>query len=171
MVDIFSAMQTGKPYKSYIKTILGQVYVVRLDSFSNQPAGVLLKGNPRNKDEECIIDVWSEKEDVFFKRMNARLFKIASIIAYERPEVETLSEEDDINSSTDEELVTILNSKYLAFSSSVNKITSEGALFRLLGLARENEKSEKYIKFIELRLATIQNPVPIIKENNDWNRN
>ena len=161
MVDIFSAMQTGKPYKSYIKTILGQVYVVKLDSFSEQPAGILLKGNPNHREEECIVDTWSEKEDVFFRRMNARLFKIGSIIVYDRPEVVTLSEEDSINSATDDELTKIMNSKYLSFSSSVNKITSEGTLFRLLNLARENEKSEKYIKFIELRLSMVQNPEPV----------
>jgi hypothetical protein len=149
----FSLMQTGEPYKSYIKTILAKVYVTVLNPFSNEPEGRILSGNPRAKDENSIIDTWNEKEDVFFKRMNKRHLESGTVIVYRRlPEVVEVSP----NEVTDEEITTLLNSKFLALQNKVNKMTSVAPVFRVLTIAKELEKSEKIIKFLEGKISELQ---------------
>jgi len=82
--SVFSAMQTGQPYKSYIKTVLGKVYITVLDPFSKTPVGILLEGNQKNdKDrEKCIVNVWSEMEDAFLRRTNAMQFRVGNLKEY-----------------------------------------------------------------------------------------
>lgn len=152
--SIYSLMQTGKPYKSYIKTILGKLYVNIWDSFTNKPIGVIIQGDPKNPDNEsCIIDVWNEQEDVYLKRANKRHFETGYLVEYKRKEVE---KEKSPNELTDEELDTLLNSKFLSLQNAVNKMTSVSPVFRLLQMAREQEKSEKIIKFLEGKLSSLQ---------------
>jgi len=151
--DIYSLMQTKTPYKSYIKAILGKVYITVLDPFSNKPEGKILSGNPRNHDSDCIVEIWSEKEDVFFKRMNKRHFEMGNLVEYRRPD---RPEEKNPNEISDDEIIELLGSKFLSLQSRVNKMTSPAPVFRVLTLAQELEKSEKIIKFIEGKLASIQ---------------
>ena len=82
--EIYSAMIGGKPLKTYIKTILGKVYITVWDSFENVPVGMLLEGDPRRGDETSIIDIWSEEEDFFFKNKNKVHLTQGNVIAYTR---------------------------------------------------------------------------------------
>jgi hypothetical protein len=153
--ETFSLMQAGKPYKSYIKTILGQVYLKVLNPFSEQPEGRIVQGNPSTSDkEDCIVDVWSEKEDMYFKRANKRHFETGTIIQYERKPQEPKPKE--VKEYSDEELKVLLNSKFIALQSAVNKLDTIPPVYRLLTLAKEEEKSEKYIKFLEGKLSELQ---------------
>lgn len=164
--EIYAAMQAGKPFKSYIKTMLGKIYVVVLDPFSGDPDGIILQGNPKNKtkNDSCIIDTWDEVQDLFFRRINKRQFELGNIIPYVRPEP-TVPTETPITELSDEELVTkFLNQKYYSFSSLVNKIEQAAVLVRLLDLARENEKSEKMINFLESKLSELQGKSVFSKE-------
>jgi len=153
--QLFSEMQAGRPYKSYKKAILGQVSVVIWDNFQDAPVEIILKGSPARNEEGTIVDVWSDKEDVFFNRVNAKLLKKGLLLPYKRPEAPAPVEKT-IEQSTDEELVAIVNLKFLALQAKLNKIDSSVVLFRLLDIARENEKSEKIIKAIEARISEIQ---------------
>jgi len=153
MTDIYSAMQVGKPYKSYRKTILGKVYVTILDPFTQEtPIGIHLEGEPTT-DERAIVDIWSEKEDVFFKRMNKRHFETGNLIPYIREEKEA---KRTVENSTDEELKALINKPFLSLQAVLNKTNSEALVFRILTLAKELEKSDKIIKAIESRLSEIQ---------------
>jgi len=152
--NIYSLMQTGKPFKSYIKTILGKLYVTIWDSFTNKPIGLIIQGNPKGSDNEsCIVDVWSEQENVFLKRTNRRHFETGYLIEYTRIEKEKEKSPNDV---TDEELNVLINSKFLTLQSAVNKMTSVAPIFRLLEMAKEQEKSDKIIKFLEGKLSEIQ---------------
>jgi len=156
MVDsttIYSAMQEGMPIKSYIKTILGKVYVTVLNPFSDQPEGLLLEGDPKKPDDKAILDVWSTKQDVFLKNMNRSHFNNGIIKEYVRS---TEPRERTIEEATDPELTEIVNMKFLGLQNKLNKITSTVVLFRILGLARDNEKSDKIIKAIEARISEVQ---------------
>ncbi len=150
---VFSAMQTGKPYKSYRKTILGKVYVTILNPFNNEPEGVILEGEP-TRSPTAIIDMWSEVDDLFFRRMNKNHFETGVIIPFERPDV--VEDTHIIEQAGDSELRTIINSKFLSLQSSLNQIKTEAVLYRMIMLATEMEKSEKIITAIKARLAEIQ---------------
>lgn len=153
--ELFSAMQDGTPYKSYIKAILGKVRVTTWDNFTNEPIEVILQGNPKKHDDTSIVDVWSEREDMFFKRMNVKVLKAGIIIPYER-KPKSAPVEKTVEQSTDEELKTIINAKFLKLQSELNHIESVVVLYRMLGLAEEMDKSEKITGAIQARISEVQ---------------
>lgn len=163
-MDIFSAMQSGKPYKSYQKTILGKACVTSWDSFNNVPVYVILEGDPKRTEVGTVIDTWNEKEDMFFKKMNRTHFLSGVLREIERVEA---VEENRIENSTDEELSAMLKGKFFTIQNQLNKIESEATVFRLLRIAREEEKSEKLIKVIEARLSEIQQAEYGPEDNSD----
>jgi hypothetical protein len=153
--QLFSAMNGGKPFMSYKKTILAQAAVTLWDAFTESPTQVIIKGDPRRDVESCIIDVWGEKEKVFFERMNRKHFQAGVLIPFER-KVEEVEVEKSIEQYSDEELSVIVNSKFLALSATLNKIESTAVLFRIKNLAEDAEKSDKIIRAIESRISEIQ---------------
>jgi hypothetical protein len=152
-IRMLAAMQENAPVRSWIKTILGKVYVVAWDSFTEQPTGVMLEGDPKKLEDNTMIDVWSSKEDVFFKNMNKILINRGIIKEFVRS---TTKVEKSIEDSTDEELMEILDSKWLSFQSKINKIASIPVLFRLETLAKENDKSDKTIGLVTARVSELQ---------------
>jgi len=153
--ELYSDMSNGRPYKSYIKAILGQVAVVVWDNFNEAPLELILKGNPKAREDTSIIDVWSQKEDVFFNRVNSRLFTKGLLLPYTRPEA-PVNVERTVEQSTDEELAVMINSKFLALQAKLNKIDSVPVLFRMIGLAEDMEKSEKIVNAIKARISEVQ---------------
>lgn len=149
-----SALNTGKPLKSYIKTELGRVYITVWDSMLNKEIGVILYGNPRQYEETCIVDIWSEQELAFLKRMNRRHFETGTLIEYVRPEDEV--KELPVEASSDDELRTIINAPFLKLQSVLNNTESIPFLFRVKYIAQELEKSDKIIKAIEARISEVQ---------------
>lgn len=152
-INTFSAMQTGKPYSTYQKTILGKVYVEAIDPFTEKPTGVLLYGDPRKNEESSIIDIWSERDDVFFKRANKVHFKNGIIISHTRKENEPVVA--PIEQYTDEQLKEIINSKFLSLQSKLNKTESEVVIYRMLTLAKEMDKSNAIVNAIRARLTEV----------------
>lgn len=162
--ELNSAIEGKKPLKSYIKTELGKVHVIAWDTFLDTPVGLLLEGDPRKRDDTCIIDMWSEKEDSFFQKMNRTHFERGTIIPFERKEevrVKTVEE------STDEELKEILSKPFLSLQSVLNKTESVALVFRLLALAQEMEKSSAVIKTIESRLSELQSTEDTVERDSE----
>lgn len=152
-LEVFSAMQLQSPYKTYKKTILGEVYANILDPFSELPTGVILRGNPVVNDETCFVDTWDAKSDIFFRRMNKRHFETGVLIETTRPEE---SKEVRVESFTDEQLVPIVHLKYYALQKEVNNITSEAVMLRLVNIAEKEERPEGTMKLLRSRLSEIQ---------------
>lgn len=152
--ELFSAMSGGEPFRTYKKQILGKVYVTVWDVFTNAPVGMILEGDPRKNDQTTLIDVWSEKEDVFFRRMNKRSFDLGVLREHSRPKDEV--RERTIEEFSDEELTAIINKPFLALQNALNKTESVAVLYRISTLASELEKSEKVIRAIESRLSEVQ---------------
>lgn len=154
---IFSAMQSSDPYATYRKTILGKVFINVINSFNGKPEGILLTGDPRN-DESAIIDVWSEKEDLFLHRMNKNHFTQGTLLKIKREvnavEVHTVEQYSDL------ELAEILKLKYYSMVKLVGEIDTVPVLMRIIEIAREQEKSEKIVKMIEARVSEIQLGTP-----------
>ncbi len=152
---VVDAMVEGKPLKRYRKTILGKVYVTALDPFSNEPDGVILKGNPNNPDEldTQIIEIWDERQDLFFRRLNKRHFDAGRLVEI----AEIPKPAPNPNEVSDDALDAILKLRFMAFKAKLNGFTDEAPVYRLLNRARELEKSEKIVKHIDTRLLEIQN--------------
>lgn len=148
-----SAIHGGTPHKSYIKTILGKVFVTIWDSFESKPVGMLLEGDPRKGDENSIIDIWSAEEDFFFRSKNKLHLQTGDIITYVR---KTEEKERTIEEYADEELIAIINSKFFTLQNVLNNTSSIAVLFRIKSLASELEKSDKLIKAIEARISEVQ---------------
>jgi len=151
--EIYTKMADGIPYKSYIKTILGKVQVFFADAFTDEKMIVLLEGNPRTRDEGCIMDVWSEKEDVLFRKWNKVHLEQGTVIPFKRdtkPRVRTLEE------STDAELRELVNSPFLALQAKLNSTESIALLYRIKGIAEEEERPAATVKAIDARLSEVQ---------------
>ncbi len=155
-LQVYSAMQTGKPYKSYKKTILGKVQVIVLNPFSQESSAILLEGEEGSPD--AILDVWSEKEDAFFKRMNRRALETGRIISFTHKEEEPLAVNTPEQMS-DEEVKDLIKKPFLSLRSILEKTESEAFVYRILKAARDAEKSEKFISAIEARLGEIQSGI------------
>lgn len=149
-----TAFDEMKPHASYIKTILGQVGVNVWDRFTQEPAYVILHGDPKRKADESIVDVWTPKEDSYFRRNNKRHFENGVLIPYTRPE--NVEVELPIEQYPDEQLQAIINLKFIALQHKLNEINSVPVLFRMKSLAEEMEKSNKITGAIEKRISDVQ---------------
>ena len=152
----YSAMQTGTPHKSYIKTILGRVRIFLLNPFSKNPEELLLFGNPRQQPDSAIIDMWSPEEDLFFRKKNKIQFEKGNLIEFIRPETTEISEEEKYNTLTNEELTVILKAPFFNLQRAMEKMTAVAPVFRLLSLAEDMGKSEKYMNHIRARISELQ---------------
>lgn len=152
--EVYATMEGGEPYASYTKTILGQVAVTVWDNVLEKPVDVILRGDPKKRDADSIVNVWSAKEDSFFKRVNRNHFSKGLVIPFQSKE--PVVEEKTIEQATDEELLAIVNLKYIAFTNKLNKIDSIPVLFRMKLLAQEADKSEKITSAIEKRISEVQ---------------
>lgn len=150
--NIFAAMQEGKPIKSYRKTVPAKVLVTVFNPVKNVAEQILLEGQPG--EEGSIVDLYSDREILFFMRMNKVHLSNGYLIPFTRPENQKVVETPE--QFTDEKLLAIVNSKFLALQNFMSKTTSEALIFRLRQLAVEADKSDKIIAAIDLRLAEIQ---------------
>lgn len=148
-----SAIYGGTPLKSYIKTILGKVYVTVLDQLEGIPEGVILEGDPRQNQESCIVDVWSEEEDYYFRKKNKRHLETGTIIPYTRKDV---GRERTIEEFSDEELEKIVRGKFFTLQAALNTTNSVATLYRMKNIAQAAERSDSIIKAIEARLSEVQ---------------
>ena len=142
-IKMYADMQVDKPYATYKKTILGKIHITVLSPFSGEPEGLILFTDKDNKDTE-YIDVWSEKEDRFFRKQNHLHIKVGNIIKTTREEVE---EERTIEQFSDEELAELVDSHYATFQKVLREeVNTEAVALRLLSLAKEKDKPKAMIK-------------------------
>lgn len=149
-IDVFSAMQTGVPLVRYQKTIVGGVAVRVINPFTEMPETLILKGN----DKDSYVEIWRDKDLVFFKRFNDEHFKAGRL-----KELKTLPEEvRSPNEITDEEIDELLDNKakFFTLKARVEKFTDVAPALRFLNRAREVEKSEKLIRYLEGRVADLE---------------
>lgn len=150
---VFSAMKGGEPYKKYIKTILGMVFVTVLNPFSGKPEGVNLRGEPDGANPLTYVEIWSPKEDIFFQRMNKGHFTAGNLRLLSEAVPEAPRSPNDI---TNDEIDELLGKKFLALKNKLNQFTAVGPVYRLLRRAEELDKSEKIVASIKARLAELE---------------
>lgn len=164
--DIFSAMQTEDPKTSFKKVCIGKILVKVLNPFSGEVEEKVLSGDPFNSTtdlDNIVIDIWTDKDAVFFRKANKYHFEHGNLVEFSKEELkrEELSKKN-YNTLTDTEINQALNDKFFTLKSILEKTNTTTVLMRFLNMAREQEKSEKIIKTIEQRLAEIQMDLPNI---------
>jgi hypothetical protein len=155
-MEVVSAMSAEKPHKTYKKTILGKVAVKVFNPLTQNPEELMLKGDPSKNEKGCFVDVWSEQEDVYLKRMNSRHMREGVLIVIDREKVPVEEEINKFNVLTDEELYDLLNSPFFKLQNALNQMTSQAPVQRLITMAEQEEKSEKIMDNIRARLAELQ---------------
>jgi hypothetical protein len=152
--QVFSDMQSGNPYATYRKTILGKVNVAILDPFTMKPEMILLEGEPKT-DERARIDIWSEMADLYFRRSkpNTTHFLEGTLIKITK---EVRVDPHNIEQYSDSELQEVLKFKYVVLSKTLSDITTAPVLMRMTDLAREMELSKRITDAIETRLSEVQ---------------
>lgn len=153
---VSSALHGGKPLKSYIKTILGKVYVTVWNSFENMPEGLILYGDPRKSEDTCVIDVWNHDEDYYFRTKNKRHLQAGNLISYERKEETSEKSAEEFSDAELEKLLEDKFKKFFSLQSLLNETDSIALLFRIKRIAEEQERSDKVIKAVEARIAELQ---------------
>jgi len=150
--EISKRMIDGNPVKSYKKVVLGQLLLKTWDTMIGKETEIIFAGEPNS--DSAIFDVWSDWEKLYFERSNKRHFEKGMIIPWERKvEVEAVR---GFEQYTDSELGEIINSKFLALQSTLNKIQSVAVLFRMMSIASDLEKSDKITGVIQKRISELQ---------------
>lgn len=154
--ESLAAMYGGKPFKTYKKMILGRLFVTIWDNYEDRPVGIILTGDPKENDPDSYIRLWSEKDDYYFRNIphNREHLKTGRVIEVKSEAPKPV--EKTLENSSDEDLVKLVNSPFLALQNALNKTESIAFLFRVLNTAQELEKSDKIIKAIESRLSEVQ---------------
>lgn len=150
--EISKRMIDGNPVKSYKKVVLGQLLLKTWDAMIGKEVEIIFSGEPNS--DSAIFDVWSDWEKLYFERSNKRHFEKGMLIPWERKEaVEAVR---GFEQYTDSELGEIINSKFLALQSTLNKIQSVAVLFRMMSIAADMEKSDKITGVIQKRISELQ---------------
>lgn len=157
-VTSYLAMAEGKPYKSFIKTINGKVYVTTLSiSDETKTEGVILKGNQRKHEDSAIIDLWNEKQYQVFRKLNAVHIKNGMIVEYVRPDKTEEVRERTMAEWSDEELFTkVLKTQFQSFLKIINTCDNPVLLTRIYTLGVEKEISSKFTDRIVSRISEVQ---------------
>jgi len=156
--SVISLMSTDNPVAVYKKGkgIIGKVNVKRLNSFTNQIEDVLLFSPPNGDTEadSCFIELWSDEEHVFFKRANRKHLEEGLIVEYNKPRSTQIKK--SANNLTDEELEKLVVAPFMKLKKTVEKMTTEAALTRVIKVAEEAERPEKTMQFLRERLSVLQ---------------
>ncbi len=155
--EVFSAMAEDKPLVTYVKTIVGKVHLTVLDPYSGKPVPVTLQGAPDANNPKSVVQVWSTKDNSFFKQMNRE--HLAAGILKPLSQVEEVSRKEEVtspNTISDDEIREILNKPFLALKNKLNKFTASAPVYRFERMAEEMEKSEKILEAIRARASELE---------------
>jgi hypothetical protein len=113
---------------------------------------IILSGDPKQKPETAILDLWTAAEDVYFRRTNRNILNEGLIIDYG----EEIDQPLGTNAVSDDELRTVLSGKYFAVKAMLDSFTSPAPAERMLALAEEMDRPVKTIEAIKSRLSELQ---------------
>jgi hypothetical protein len=157
--SVVSLMQEDNPIAVYRKAkgINGVVEVKVYNSLTDEIEDVQLRGNPNDLDcDTCLVELWSEKEHVFFKRANKWHLNEGYIIPWDKGRPKQIKK--SANNMTDDQLAELVRKPFLALRNKVNEMTTPAALMRVIAAAEEAEKPEKTMQFLREKLSLLQYP-------------
>ena len=148
------AQQNYKPDSRWIKVQLAKVLVKMIDPLSGEAIEKIIEGDHNVTPEASIVDCWTPLETAYFTRQNKYHILNGNIVPFSKP-VEAVKLESP-NTITDEEIVEILEKKFMAVRSLLAKLDSTTAVARVLRLAEDLNKPVATINAIKEKLATLQ---------------
>lgn len=153
-------------YKRYAKVPANIIAGLRADPFdpriqvgwtlstSEEDFDFVKKARARFTYENEVLEVYSEQEDVLFRRLNKNLLNQGLLKEYTGVDADTSS---STNFVTDEQINAIVEIRSLAdFTKELTKFTSEDTLERILNAAVASNKSYKKIQAIEARIEAVK---------------
>jgi hypothetical protein len=156
--DIVAKARAGgtEPVARYKKVIVGQVCVSIIDPFTGAPVDRILKGkegDPNVFEDDITVTMWTEMDHDYFRRANQVLLQAGYITPCNKeiPDVPT-----SVNEISDGELIEVLNKKFFAMKSLLDKVTSPIPVMRLLQLAEDMNRPVGTINVIKERLSELQ---------------
>jgi len=154
-LQVYAAMQTERPKKTYIKSQLGKVVVKVLNPFDEKPEEVILEGDPRKYEETCFVDLWDDKQISYFEKMNKRLISTGWIHEISREEVELNKERGIYANYTKKDKIELFDRSFMAFRSFINRVNDIEFLTDLIEVGKEIDAPQSYIKAINGRIESL----------------
>ncbi len=148
----FAQMQTGEPLAVFKKTHIGKAVVRLIDPFTEQPTETILHG--MSGERSTFVEVWTEREYMYFLRANKVHLDSGAVVEH-KGEIDNQIVMS-FNNLPDDEMETLIGSKFFTLKSSVEQMTTEAPLLRLITLGEEANKPEKTMQFLRERLSLIQ---------------
>jgi hypothetical protein len=147
-----ASLMSKEPYKRYIKATLGRVVVKILDPITGQQVEVVLSGDPKLKEESCILDLWTSTEQTYFERNNKQILGEGLLVDFK----ESIEAVPTANNVTDTQIVDALTGKFFQVKKLLDGFTSTAPVERMLTLAEEMNRPVKTIDAIKGKLAELQ---------------
>ena len=152
--DVFKAMQEGKPYARYIKTIIGSLAVNILDPVRILPTTVVLVGDPAKCDPESIVvDVWTPAEDRYLKAHNRDHFESGRLVPYDPSNT---ADKVMVNQITDAEIEALILDSVGRLKRKLSEFTSDVPIRRILAKAEAMNRPVRTINLIKQELARFE---------------
>lgn len=153
--DAVSLMAVDDPIAVYSKSrgFIGKLNVKVFNSLTGEIEDIIVEGIP-GKDDSCLVEIWSEKEHVFFKRANRYHLNEGHLIPFNKPRSKEIKRTP--NNISDEEIEEVVNKPFMALKALVDRMTTEPALLRVISIAEEAERPEKTMQYLRERLSLIQ---------------
>lgn len=148
----FSLMQTGEAFAIFRKTHLAELNVKLIDPFTEQPTVEILHGTGRER--STFVEVWTEREYMYFQRANKIHLDSGALVEHKGKIDNQIIM--SFNNLPDDEMETLIGSKFFTLKSAVDQMTTEAPLLRLITLGEEANKPEKTMQFLRERLSLIQ---------------
>lgn len=145
------AIEENKPVAQYRKATIGKILVKLVDPLTGEEIQKVIEGEPAvNK---CLIPVWSNFEDTYFRRNNEYHFQMGNII---KNDISTIPEAPTVNDISDEEIKSALSDKFFTVKNILDKLTSPTPVHRMLAMAEEMNRPVGTVNAIKAKLAKLQ---------------
>lgn len=141
-----------EPVTRYVKTVPYVVTGWRLEPETNKPVVFILVSDEEFSYENDVVELYSEKEDAYFRQMNKYLFSSGLVSKYDGD----LEAVDTSNSLTDKEIEEIASTRLVSdLREKLDKITVLVAAERLLAAAKEIGRPKKIIDIFEDKVNSL----------------
>jgi hypothetical protein len=147
-----ASLMAKEPYKRYIKATLGRVVVKILDPITGQQVEVVLSGDPKLKEESCILDLWTSTEQTYFERNNKQILGDGLLVDFK----ESIEAVPTANNVSDAQIIEALTGKFFQVKKLLDGFTATAPVERMLTLAEEMNRPVKTIDAIKGKLAELQ---------------
>ena len=154
--NTFALMQAGTPLATFKKTHLGQLSVDVINLFDDKPMNIVLKGIPAKNEEDSFVEIWSEKALMFFLRSPRNRKHIASGALIEWVAPRNTNIQKTANNMSEEELAELVVAPFLKLKKTVETMTTEAALLRVVTAAEIANRPEKTMLFLRGKLSLLQ---------------